>query len=128
MFAERRQVRRQMKIFSYRGNPNNNTYRILLPAAAFLLVLMVNSTAVRAGDEKPKRDLIDRQVFSDMMYGADDYFGENTDLAYADGATPTVIVPVAPTTPTATPTATPTVAPAPPPPPPVVTPVSSGPA
>jgi hypothetical protein len=87
-------------------------------------MLALPSSPVQGDEGKPKRDLIDKQIFSDMMYGADDYFGENTDLAYADNTTPTVIVPVTPGAPTPTPT-TPTVAAAPPPP--VVTPVSSGP-
>jgi hypothetical protein len=103
-----------MRVFSDRI-----LFRTLVPAA-LLLMLMLNTYCVHSGAQK--KDLIDKQVYSDMAYGSDDYFGENTDLAYADGATPTVIVPVTPATPTPTKTTTPTVAP--PPPPPVVAPPS----
>jgi hypothetical protein len=99
-----------MRVFSERV-----VCRALVPAA-LLLMLMANTNCVNSSAKK--KDLIDEQVYSDMMYGSDDYFGENTDLAYADGATPTVVVPVTPGTPTPTAT-TPTVAP---PPPPVVQP------
>jgi hypothetical protein len=115
-----------MRIYAHRGTSGNDTRRILcrtlVPVAAFLLMLSANSIPVQGGEEKPKRDLIDRQIYSDMMYGADDYFGESTDLAYADGTFPTVIQPVTPTTPTS-PTQPSTPAPAPAPTPVVVVPV-----
>jgi hypothetical protein len=123
-----------MKIISHRREPDNKVrpvlVRILVPATAFLLMLLVNSSPVQSGEQKLKRDLIDRQMFSDMFYGADDYFGENTDLSYADGAKPTVIQPkvvVVATTPTASSGGGGGGNSAPPPPPPVViAPVQTG--
>ena len=39
-------------------------------------------------DEEESSSHVSRKMHLDMMYGTDDYFGENTDLSYADRVTP----------------------------------------
>jgi len=41
-------------------------------------------------EDQPK-DALYTQIYTDMMYGADDYFGQNMDISYADGVVPTVV-------------------------------------
>ena len=60
-------------------------------ALAALLAIYCPFRALGADDEDKARDeeLIRLQIVSDMTDGTDDYFGEYTDLSYADRVTPT---------------------------------------
>ena len=60
---------------------------------ALLLILVMASACTTLRNDQPK-DALYTQIYTDMMYGADDYFGQNMDLAYADGVVPTVVQPV----------------------------------
>jgi hypothetical protein len=75
----------------------HNNRLSLLPRAAmpfvFLLVLLMVSACTTIRDDQQKDGLY-TQIYTDMMYGADDYFGQSTDLSYADGVVPTVVQPV----------------------------------
>ena len=51
------------------------------------LLLTLPSTALPFFDAS-KEDLLWFHIFYDMMYGADDYFGEDADLSYADHVVP----------------------------------------
>ena len=60
---------------------------------ALLLVLAMVSACTTLREDQPK-DALYTQIYTDMMYGADDYFGQSMDLSYADGVVPTVVQPV----------------------------------
>jgi hypothetical protein len=123
-----------MKSPKYPGRLLNVKWLIFPPAAtpfALLLVLFMVSACTTLRNDQPK-DALYTQVYNDMMYGTDDYFGQSMDLAYADGVVPRVVQPVFVTSETAaaraatpvaaTPVAAapvaPVVIPIPPPPPP----------
>jgi len=72
-------------------------FRPAVCALAFALFLSVRPSALC--EEKPKPAAADagsevqaewilRQLQKDMMYGSDDFFGEDTDLSYADVVVP----------------------------------------
>jgi hypothetical protein len=67
------------------------SHRTAAPFALLLLLIMVSACAMPHNDQ-PK-DALYTQIYTDMMYGADDYFGQSTDLSYADGVVPTVVQP-----------------------------------
>ena len=62
--------------------------------AYLTLVLVFAAAALRAEEEEKEIDVLDEdalifeQMDNDMFLGSDDYFGEDTELAYADVATP----------------------------------------
>jgi hypothetical protein len=56
----------------------------------FLIVTFFLMPACTTLRKEQSRSALETQMYSDMMYGADDYFGQNNDLAYADSVVPTV--------------------------------------
>jgi hypothetical protein len=58
-----------------------------------IFVLIISSISLY-GDKL--QDTIDVQIANDMMYGSDDYFGENYSISSADRIVPTVNQPVQP--------------------------------
>jgi hypothetical protein len=59
---------------------------LVIPVCLFLQT--ATARAMDPVEPSETDDLIGLQLYRDMMYGLDDYFGENSDLAYADGVTP----------------------------------------
>ena len=73
--------------------------RFLSRIVAASLALWLSGPALAADSKDGKsqdEELIRLQNFSDMMEGADDYFGENSDLSYADHVIPTSRLPPPP--------------------------------
>jgi hypothetical protein len=73
--------------------------RFLSRIVAASLALWLSGPALAADSKDGKsqdEELIRLQIFSDMMEGADDYFGENSDLSYADHVIPTSRLPPPP--------------------------------
>jgi hypothetical protein len=121
-----------MKIHEYFGRLHNIRWSVFLRTATPLPLVLALFVIITACDtlrnDQPKNALT-TQVYSDMMYGADDYFGQSTDLSYSDGVVPTVPQPVvvatvvAPVSSTRRTSSTQAASPAPAPPPVAVAPV-----
>lgn len=68
-----------------------------MKTSCFLLVAMLflSTQRARAGDdgnnpedEDRRKSLISLQILADFMYGTDDFFGEDRDIAYVDNVHP----------------------------------------
>ena len=83
----------QSPITSRRPGRENRKFGILLGAAAISVLPLICPWVIPPACAKDTTSSADEtirlQIRSDMLDGADDYFGENSDLSYVDGVKPT---------------------------------------
>jgi hypothetical protein len=88
---------------------STSLWGIFLSLLALLLPLNAPAAAAPEAEAQEEEflvrdasEIINLRIQRDMMYGTDDFFGEDTDLSYVDGVTPSAAETTAETTPSET--------------------------